>query len=213
MWPRATATDFGASPVLTTAFPGQTFSGGREKSLCSGLAPRPPGWTLTPCVRCPSLNVLAAETRTRAGGRRRGKNPGQYRGLTGPLVAVFNQADNDHAKCAEFLRENWSRLVLPSLAVTEVCHLLADPRRRGSPGLAAEFCAAIADDELRVIEVTPHDYRRMANRLPVRSQKQAGQAACKPRQGTALSYPSAMAYLTAFRCEKRVSTRLAGCLV
>ena len=28
--------------------------------------------------------------------------------------------------------------------------------------LAAEFCAAIAEDELRVIEATPHDYRRMA---------------------------------------------------
>jgi uncharacterized protein len=48
----------------------------------------------------------------------------------------------------------------PSLAVTEVCHLLADPQRRGRVGLAAEFCAAIADDELRVIEITPHDYRR-----------------------------------------------------
>jgi hypothetical protein len=55
--------------------------------------------------------------------------------------------------------------VIPSLAVTEVCHLLADPQRRGRPGLAAEFCAAIADDELRVIEVTPYDYRRMAELL------------------------------------------------
>jgi predicted nucleic acid-binding protein len=35
----------------------------------------------------------------------------------------------------------------------------ADPQRRGRAGLAAEFCAAIADDELRVIEVTPHDWR------------------------------------------------------
>jgi predicted nucleic acid-binding protein len=41
----------------------------------------------------------------------------------------------------------------------------ADPQRRGRAGLAAEFCAAIADDELRVIEVTPHDYRRMAELL------------------------------------------------
>jgi hypothetical protein len=40
-----------------------------------------------------------------------------------------------------------------------------DPERRGRPGLAAEFCAAIADDELRVIEVTPHDYGRMAELL------------------------------------------------
>jgi hypothetical protein len=55
--------------------------------------------------------------------------------------------------------------VVPSLAVTEVCHLLADPQRRGHPGLAAEFCAAIAADELRVIEATPHDYGRMAELL------------------------------------------------
>ena len=44
---------------------------------------------------------------------------------------------------------------MPSLAVTEVCHLLADLQRRGHSGLAAEFCAAIAADELRVIEATP----------------------------------------------------------
>jgi predicted nucleic acid-binding protein len=56
--------------------------------------------------------------------------------------------------------------VIPSLTVTEICHLVSDPQRRGRPGLAAEFCAAIADDELRVIiEVTPHDYRRMAELL------------------------------------------------
>ncbi len=51
------------------------------------------------------------------------------------------------------------------LAVTEVCHLLADPRRRGHNDLAAEFCAAIAAGELRVIEVAPPDYRRMAELL------------------------------------------------
>lgn len=84
---------------------------------------------------------------------------------TGPLVAAFNKADRDHARCVEFLASNWSRLVIPSLAVTEICHLLADPQRRGRVGLAAEFCAAIADDELRVIEITPHDYRRMAELL------------------------------------------------
>jgi hypothetical protein len=52
---------------------------------------------------------------------------------TGPLVAAFNAADRDHVRCAAFLRENWSRLVVPSLAVTEVCHLPADRQRRGRP--------------------------------------------------------------------------------
>jgi uncharacterized protein len=84
---------------------------------------------------------------------------------TGPLVAAFNAADKDHGRCVDFLARNWSRLVVPSLAVTEVCHLLADPLRRGGPALASEFCAAIADDELRVIEATPHDYRRMSELL------------------------------------------------
>src|ERR1035437_10792778 len=86
---------------------------------------------------------------------------------TGPLVAAFNGADGDHVRCAGFLRHNWSRLVVPSLAVTEVCHLLADPRRRGRPGVAAEFCAAIAEDDLPVIGATPHDYGRMAELLTV----------------------------------------------
>ena len=49
---------------------------------------------------------------------------------TGPLVAAFNRADRDHTRCAEFLTRNWTRLVIPSLAVTEVCHLLADPQAR-----------------------------------------------------------------------------------
>jgi predicted nucleic acid-binding protein len=51
------------------------------------------------------------------------------------LVAAFNAADKDHARCVDFLARNWSRLVVPSLAVTEVCHLLADPFRRGGPAL------------------------------------------------------------------------------
>jgi predicted nucleic acid-binding protein len=51
---------------------------------------------------------------------------------------------------------------LPS---TRSATCLPTPQRRGHAGLAAEFCAAIADDELRVIEVTPYDYRRMAELL------------------------------------------------
>lgn len=39
------------------------------------------------------------------------------------------------------------------------------PAAPGGSALASEFCAAIADDELRVIEATPHDYRRMSELL------------------------------------------------
>jgi hypothetical protein len=44
-------------------------------------------------------------------------------------------------------------------------YLLADPRRRWRAGLAAEFCVSVAGDELRVIEITPHDYRQRAGLL------------------------------------------------
>jgi predicted nucleic acid-binding protein len=70
----------------------------------------------------------------------------------GRWVATLNPADRDHVRYAAFLREHWPRLVVPLLAVTEVCHLLADRQRRGRAG--AEFCAAIATDELRTIGAT-----------------------------------------------------------
>jgi hypothetical protein len=76
---------------------------------------------------------------------------------TGPLVAAFNAADKDHDAASTSSLGTGPGLVVPSLAVTEICHLLADPLRRGGAALASQFCAAIADDELRVIEATPHD--------------------------------------------------------
>jgi uncharacterized protein len=107
----------------------------------------------------------------------------------------------------EFLASNWSRLVIPSLAVTEVCHLLADPERRGCVGLAAECCAAIADDELRVIEITPHDYRRMAELLTTYSslRLQAAARLVLPDPGAPETYTglreSLMDTVSGFRCE------------
>ena len=50
---------------------------------------------------------------------------------TGPLVAAFNEADRDHSRCVRFLQENWSRLVVPSLAVTP-CRAARCPRGGGT---------------------------------------------------------------------------------
>jgi predicted nucleic acid-binding protein len=58
---------------------------------------------------------------------------------TGPLVAAFNKADKDHVRCVEFLVSNWSRLVIPSLAVTEICHL---PTRSGAGASAWPLSSA-----------------------------------------------------------------------
>jgi hypothetical protein len=52
-------------------------------------------------------------------------------GDTGPLVAAFNTADRNPARCVEFLARNWPRLVIPSLAVAEACWPIAAPRRSG----------------------------------------------------------------------------------
>jgi hypothetical protein len=73
--------------------------------------------------------------------------------------------------------------VVPSLAVTEVFHLLADLRRRGSVAYASEFCAAIADDELWVIEATPHDYRRMSELLATYSSARLQWTSADPPRG------------------------------
>jgi uncharacterized protein len=74
---------------------------------------------------------------------------------TGPLVAAFNSADKDHARCVEFLASNWSRLVIPSLAVTEICHLLADPQRRGR----VDACVIALAERLDLHEVAALDRR------------------------------------------------------
>ena len=50
---------------------------------------------------------------------------------TGPPVAAFNEADTDHARCAEFLTRNWSRLAVPSLAVNEPRSVICWPIRSG----------------------------------------------------------------------------------
>jgi Phage integrase, N-terminal SAM-like domain len=61
--------------------------------------------------------------------RRQGR-PRAHRNPMEPWRA--ERSGRDHSRCAEFLRENWSLLVVPSLAVTEVRHLLAGLWARSS---------------------------------------------------------------------------------
>jgi predicted nucleic acid-binding protein len=81
---------------------------------------------------------------------------------SGPLIAAVNKTDPEHVRCLKFVEENWDRLLVPSLAVTEVCNLLENRKRGGSALLAVKFVTSIVQKELQLIEITPDDYMRVA---------------------------------------------------
>lgn len=78
---------------------------------------------------------------------------------TGPLVAVANRADPDHAACLEVLRTPEYALVIPALCVAEAAFLLQ--QRKGSKiesrflrGLRAfDVQAPIGDEWVRIGEL------------------------------------------------------------
>lgn len=47
---------------------------------------------------------------------------------TGPLVALLNKADNDHAACARLFAAYPGRLVVPEPILTEVCYMVESLR-------------------------------------------------------------------------------------
>ena len=79
---------------------------------------------------------------------------------TGPLVALLNKADNDHAACATLFATYPGRLVVPGPILTEVCYMAES--RLGSE-TEARFLDSLAAGEFELESVTPADLRRMAN--------------------------------------------------
>ncbi len=75
---------------------------------------------------------------------------------TGPLVAACNAADRDHARCTAFLRENWSRLVVPSLMLRRIRPPGVPAGSRGKA--AAAPVKAVTDPANGVLEqaAVPH---------------------------------------------------------
>jgi predicted nucleic acid-binding protein len=71
----------------------------------------------------------------------------------------LNRKDADHARCVDLLERHRGPLLVPSTVLTEVCYLL---ETRVGPAAEATFINAIADDELRLVDLTPDDLRRMA---------------------------------------------------
>lgn len=81
---------------------------------------------------------------------------------TSVLVAAVNRRDRFHASCAAFLNETTEQMVVPTMVVTEVCHLLARPLNGGCPELAAMFLDALATGSLAVAGPATADFARIA---------------------------------------------------
>lgn len=76
----------------------------------------------------------------------------------GPLVAVADRGDRNHARCVRLLEDATRPLVVPALVVTEVAYLLS--RRLGSRA-ELEFGRSIAQGELVVEPPAESDWERI----------------------------------------------------
>ena len=78
---------------------------------------------------------------------------------TGPLVALANDRDQDHAVCQALLSGFAGPLLVPAPVVTEVCYMLES--RRG-PELEAAFLDDLAEGVLELVALERADVARMA---------------------------------------------------
>jgi len=82
---------------------------------------------------------------------------------TGPLVAAALSNDPDHHACTELftgLHLAGRRLLVPATVVAEVGYLLS---REAGARVEAAFLRSMAEGDFDIVDVTPHDYSRMAD--------------------------------------------------
>lgn len=77
---------------------------------------------------------------------------------TGPLYAVVDEDDADHARCREVLETGRLRLIVPALVIAEATYLVGT--RLGS-AVEARFLAGLA--RMHVEPPTPDDWPRIAD--------------------------------------------------
>lgn len=77
---------------------------------------------------------------------------------TGPLVAVADKADPDHANCLALLEAHPGRLVTTAIVVTEAGWLI---RRELDAAAEAVFYESIAAGQIHVEELTSDDWARI----------------------------------------------------
>ncbi|MDQ2743985.1 MAG: PIN domain-containing protein [Chloroflexota bacterium] len=78
---------------------------------------------------------------------------------TGPLVAIADADDQDHARCVAALGEASQPLIVPVTVLAEVCYLLE--RELGTAAEAA-FLQSFRDGTLTLAHITLDDLDRMA---------------------------------------------------
>ena len=76
---------------------------------------------------------------------------------SGPLLAVANETDPDHAACVEALTQRGCEWIVPSLCIAEVGYLLG--RRYGAEA-EARFVSRLTD--CRIATPQPDDWPRIA---------------------------------------------------
>lgn len=77
---------------------------------------------------------------------------------TGPLYAAMDEADQDHAICAEMLSARTEQLAVPAPVLVELDWLAS---RRLGPQAFESVLADIEDGILRIVDLTRLDYRRV----------------------------------------------------
>jgi predicted nucleic acid-binding protein len=78
---------------------------------------------------------------------------------TGPLLAVLNSRDKNHASASAFFDGFDGDLIVPALIVTEICYLA---QTRIGPEAKAAFLDGIAAGELIIENATDEDWVRIA---------------------------------------------------
>jgi uncharacterized protein len=77
---------------------------------------------------------------------------------TGPLYAVVDEDDGDHARCRAVLEQAEHRLIIPTLVIAEATYLIGT---RLGPDIEAQFLRSLA--RLHVEGPTPDDWPRIAD--------------------------------------------------
>lgn len=80
---------------------------------------------------------------------------------TGPLVALVNSSDADHARCVQWVEAAHEPLLVPNTVLTEVCYLL---QRRCGSKVEARFLRELgADDRFALVPILGEDLPRVAD--------------------------------------------------
>jgi predicted nucleic acid-binding protein len=77
---------------------------------------------------------------------------------TGPLYAVVDEDDADHARCRAVLEQPAHRLIIPTLVIAEVTYLVGT---RLGPDVEAQFLKSLT--RMHVEAPTPDDWPRIAD--------------------------------------------------